>query len=41
LSIVKAYCDEQKIFLNIASKLGIGTTVSLDLKNVIYNKAEV
>ena len=35
LSIVKAYCDEQKIFINISSKLGIGTTVSLDLKEIV------
>lgn len=35
LSIVKAYCDEQKIFINISSKKNEGTVVSLDLKNII------
>lgn len=35
LSIVKGYCDEQKIFINIASKLHEGTDVTLDLKNIL------
>jgi len=35
LSIVKAYCDEEKIFINIFSKKGRGTEVVLDLKNII------
>lgn len=34
LSIVKAYCDEEKIFINIYSKKDIGTKVTLDLKNI-------
>lgn len=38
LSIVKAFCDEQKIYLNISSKLGIGTTITLDLKNILETK---
>jgi len=35
LSIVKAYCDEEKIFINIFSKKNIGTKVTLDLKNIL------
>lgn len=35
LSIVKAYCDEERIFINIFSKKGCGTEVVLDLKNII------
>lgn len=35
LSIVKAYCDEEKIFININSKKGNGTKVTLDLKNIL------
>lgn len=35
LSIVKAFCDEQKIYINISSKLNVGTTISLDLKNIL------
>ena len=35
LSIVKAFCDEQKIYINISSKLDLGTTISLDLKNIL------
>ena len=35
LSIVKAYCDEEKIFINIYSKKGDGTKVTLDLKNIL------
>lgn len=38
LSIVKAFCDEQKIYLNISSKLGVGTTITLDLKNILETK---
>ena len=34
LSIVKAYCDEEKIFINIFSKKGRGTEVILDLQNI-------
>jgi len=35
LSIVKAYCDEEKIFINIYSKKSKGTKVTLDLKNIL------
>ncbi|MCF6173704.1 MAG: HAMP domain-containing histidine kinase [Campylobacteraceae bacterium] len=35
LNIVKAFCDENKIFINIESKKGIGTKIGLDLKNLI------
>ncbi len=34
LSIVKAFCDEYNIFINIDSDINIGTKVSLDLKNI-------
>ncbi|MBE0491565.1 MAG: sensor histidine kinase [Sulfurospirillum sp.] len=40
LSIVKAYCDTQKIMINIISKLHVGTSVSLDLKNIISRKTD-
>jgi signal transduction histidine kinase len=40
LSIVKAYCDEKKIFINIISKPQIGTKVTLDLKNILYEEEE-
>lgn len=40
LSIVKAYCDEQKIFINITSKPQVGTKVTLDLKNILYMQEE-
>ncbi|WP_458700681.1 sensor histidine kinase [Sulfurospirillum sp. 1307] len=35
LSIVKAYCDEEKIFIKIDSKKEKGTKISLDLSKVI------
>lgn len=35
LSIVKAYCDEEKIFINILSKKDTGTEFILDLKNIL------
>lgn len=35
LSIVKAYCDEEKIFINIFSQKQKGTKVTLDLKNIL------
>ena len=35
LNMVKSFCDEHKIFIHIESKKNEGTTVSLDLKNVI------
>lgn len=35
LSIVKAYCDEQRIFINISSKLHVGTKVTLDLRHIL------
>jgi len=38
LSIVKTYCDEEKIFINISSQKDIGTKVILDLKNIITKK---
>jgi len=38
LSIVKAYCDDFKILMNIRSKKGEGTMVSLDISNLIHKK---
>ena len=38
LSIVKAYCDEEKIFINIYSKKDNGTKVTLDLKNILVKE---
>ncbi len=35
LSIVKAFCDEYNIFINIDSDINIGTKISLDFKNII------
>jgi len=35
LSIVKAFCDEYNIFINIDSNINIGTKISLDFKNII------
>lgn len=35
LSIVKAYCDEEKIFINIISKEKKGTKITLDFKNIL------
>jgi len=35
LSIVKAFCDEYNIFINIDSDINMGTKISLDLKNII------
>lgn len=35
LSIVKAYCDEEKIFIKIDSKKGDGTKVTLDLSQIV------
>lgn len=34
LSIVKAFCDENGIFIKIDSKVGIGTEISLDIKSL-------
>lgn len=34
LALVKAYCDEERIEIQIQSEKGLGTSVSLDLKNV-------
>lgn len=36
LSIVKAYCDDFKILMNIRSKKGEGTMVTLDITNLIH-----
>jgi len=41
LSIVKAYCDEEKIIINISSKKDIGTEIVLDFKNVVTEKRSV
>lgn len=38
LSIVKAYCDDFKILMSIRSKKGEGTTVTLDISNLIHKK---
>jgi signal transduction histidine kinase len=35
LALVKAYCDDEKISINIYSKKGEGTTVDLNLKKII------
>lgn len=35
LSIVKAYCDEERIFINILSKKMVGTEILLDFKNIL------
>jgi len=35
LALVKAYCDDEKIKINITSKKGVGTKVSLNLSNLI------
>jgi len=35
LSIVKAFCDEYNIFINIDSDINVGTKISLDFKNII------
>jgi len=35
LSIVKAFCDEYSIFINIDSDINVGTKISLNLKNII------
>ncbi len=35
LNIVKTFCDENKIFINIQSKPNVGTKISLDLSNSI------
>ena len=35
LSIVKAFCDEYNIFINIDSDINVGTKISLNLKNII------
>lgn len=35
LSIVKTFCDDNKIYINIKSKPNIGTKVSLDLSNLV------
>lgn len=36
LSIVKAYCDDFKILMSIRSKKGEGTTVTLDIANLVH-----
>ncbi len=35
LSIVKSYCDKEKIYINIDSQKGIGSKFKLSLKNII------
>ncbi|MDX1808513.1 MAG: HAMP domain-containing sensor histidine kinase [Sulfurospirillaceae bacterium] len=35
LSIVKAFCDENKILIKIESKLGKGTKINLDLDKIV------
>jgi signal transduction histidine kinase len=35
LALVKAYCRDEKIEINIASKLGVGTTVTLNLSQTL------
>ena len=37
LALVKAYCDDEKIRIDISSQKKVGTTVRLDLSNVIIN----
>ncbi len=34
LSIVKSYCDKEKIYINIDSKKGVGSKFKLNLKNI-------
>ena len=41
LSIVKAFCDEYNIFINIDSDINIGTKISLDFKNIILKGWEL
>ncbi len=36
LSIVKNFCDREKITIKINTQKGIGTTISLDLKNILH-----
>jgi len=36
LSIVKNFCDREKISIKIDTKKGKGTTISLDLQNILY-----
>ncbi|MEA3383978.1 MAG: HAMP domain-containing sensor histidine kinase [Campylobacterota bacterium] len=38
LNMVKAYCDKYKIDIKIDSKIGIGTTFNLDLKEILSSK---
>jgi signal transduction histidine kinase len=35
LDIVKTFCDENRVFINIESKKDIGTKISLDLSNLL------
>jgi len=35
LALVKSYCDDEKIKINISSEKGYGTTVSLDLTSIV------
>lgn len=37
LSIVKNFCDREKIAIKIDTQKGEGTTISLDLQNVLHN----
>ncbi len=37
LSIVKSYCDKEKIDIKIDTQKGVGTTIMLDLKQLINN----
>lgn len=37
LHIVKDYCDKHKIFINLHSVEGEGTTIKLNLKNIIHS----
>jgi signal transduction histidine kinase len=39
LSIVKSYCDKEKISIKIETKKDIGTTIMLDLTKVLYNES--
>ncbi len=36
LSIVKSYCDKEKIYINIDSKKGEGSKIKLNFKNIKY-----
>jgi len=38
LSIVKSYCDKEKIYINIDSQKGIGSKFKLNLKNILNEK---